>query len=182
MILFAELTVYGLALILAVVLTLGTLFLARLIQQRTGIYSGPVYVPSTDIQIAEMLELAQLKKSDRCVDLGSGDGKLVIALAQQGYHAVGIENNPFLVWISRRMIRSLGLQERASIKWGNFWNQGYTAYSVVFVYATESIMGRLGQKLHTELKPGSRVISNHFQFPKWRLDAQKNGVHRYLIM
>ena len=73
---------------------------------------GAIYYPSSDPQIATMLDLAQIKKGERAVDIGSGDGRIVRALARAGAHAHGYELNPFLVFWSWWQERALPKSQR----------------------------------------------------------------------
>src|SRR5438105_1621491 len=77
---------------------------------------GPPYVPSDDTSAAQMLKLIKSYRPKRILDMGSGDGKLVILLARQGYQVDGVELNPLLVWRSRRAIKKADLQDVASVK------------------------------------------------------------------
>jgi ribosomal protein L11 methylase PrmA len=128
---------------------------------------GPPYVPSDDESLAEMLALVKKYKHKRIIDLGSGDGKLVIALARQGCAVDGIELNPWLVWRSRRLIKRLGLKH-TRIFWGSFWNTNFSQYDTIVIYGIKHIMEPLGNKLQQELQPHSYIITNFFVFPQWK--------------
>jgi cyclopropane fatty-acyl-phospholipid synthase-like methyltransferase len=132
-----------------------------------GIFTGAHYVPTSREKVARMLRLAQLTSGDRLVDIGSGDGRLVIEAARQGAVASGFELNPILVWWSRRKIRAVHLETKAQISWKDFWHQDFSSFDVVTVYGIGHIMGLLEKKLLRELRPGARVVSNSFPFPTW---------------
>jgi len=68
-----------------------------------------------------MLKLGQVSSKDTLIDLGSGDGRILIAAACLGAKAVGYEINPFLVWKSRRLIRQARLEKLAKVYWKSFW-------------------------------------------------------------
>jgi precorrin-6B methylase 2 len=129
------------------------------------IYQGPAFVPSLGRTVAQMVQEAHIRPGMKTVDLGSGDGRVVIAMAKAGSIATGFEINPLLVWYSRYKIRKLGLQNVASIQTSSFWNQNLGEYDVVTVFGIDHVMGRLGEKLSTELKPNAIVISNAFSVP-----------------
>lgn len=135
---------------------------------------GAVYMPTADDRLAIMLKLARLKRGERAVDLGSGDGRVVIALAKAGAVAHGYEINPFLVWESRQNARLAGVADRTRFHWQSFWKVDLSAYTVVMLYGIPYIMESLEKKLRRELKPGTRVISNAFPFPTWK-PTQKVG-------
>lgn len=126
---------------------------------------GPPFVASDDDSARQILRLVAGLKPKYILDMGSGDGKLVILLASHGYKVDGIELNPLLVLRSRRAIRRAGLTRLASVKWGNFWRHDVAGYDLVVLYAVKHIMPKLEQKLSTELPPGARIVSNYFEFP-----------------
>jgi cyclopropane fatty-acyl-phospholipid synthase-like methyltransferase len=144
-----------------------------------GIFTGAHYVPTPDEKVARMLRLAQFRRGERLVDIGSGDGRLVIEAARQGAKAYGFELNPALVWWSRRKIRAAHMEREAQISWKDFWYQDFSSFDVVTVYGISHIMGSLEKKLLHELHPGSRVISNTFPFPSWKGQSE-GGVFLYI--
>ncbi len=126
---------------------------------------GPPFVASQDRVAKDMMELARGIKPNRIIDLGSGDGKLVILLAKQGHKVDGLEINPILVWRSKRAIRKAGLSKNAKIKWGNFWKADISKYDLVMLYAIKHVMPKLEVKINAELPKGAHIISNFFAFP-----------------
>ena len=126
---------------------------------------GPPYVPSDDDSAAQMLKLVKAYKPRRILDMGSGDGKLVVLLARQGYRVDGVELKPWLVYRSRRAIRRAGLGGKATVRWGNFWSFDVSSYDLVTLYAIAHAMPRLERKLRAELRPGAVIVSNFFVFP-----------------
>jgi hypothetical protein len=130
---------------------------------------GAPFEPTKEKKVKKMIKLAKIKKTDKAVDLGSGDGRLVIALAKAGAkEAHGYEINPLLVFISRRRIKKARLQKKAKIHWANFWRTSLKDYDVVTLFQFPTIMKRLGKKLRRELKKGSRVVSYHWKFHNWK--------------
>jgi hypothetical protein len=140
---------------------------------------GAIYDPSSAEETRIMAELADITQGDIAADLGSGDGRVVIALAQRGAEAHGYEVNPFLVARSRRKIRENGLQGRAYIHWGSFWRRNLSRYAVITVFQVGFVMGRLETKLQKELTPGSRVVSHYWRFPGLRPERVQGNVYRY---
>lgn len=126
---------------------------------------GAPYVPTQEDDVAAMLQAVGLKKQPRIIDLGAGDGRLVLAFARHGYHIDGIEIKPWLVWRARKRIAREKLTGIASMARGNLWNVDTNPYDVVLLYAVPHVMGRLEKKLMSELKPGSLVVSNYFALP-----------------
>lgn len=143
--------------------------------------SGAPYIPTKREGVEKMVELARVRPGARAVDIGSGDGRLVMALARAGAQAHGYEINPLLVWISRRRIRRAGLQDRATISWSNLWKADFSRFDVVTLFGVTHIMRRLERKLGRELKQGSRVVSIGFKFPTWAMAEQADGVYAYDI-
>ncbi|OGH73865.1 MAG: hypothetical protein A3C90_04730 [Candidatus Magasanikbacteria bacterium RIFCSPHIGHO2_02_FULL_51_14] len=137
---------------------------------------GAPYLPTHRESVAKMIELAQVRPADKMVDLGSGDGRIVIAFAKQGIEAHGYEVNPLLVWWSRKNIQRAGLDGRAFIHRQSFWRADFSSYSIVTIFGITHIMKGLEKKLQKELAPGARVISNAFRFPNWKLNEKKGAV------
>ena len=92
---------------------------------------GAPYVPSQEKTIRQMILLAGILPGERAIDLGSGDGRVVIALARAGAEAHGYEINPLLVWLGRRKIRKEGLEKVAFIHFKDFWSVDFSAFDMV---------------------------------------------------
>ncbi len=128
-----------------------------------------------------MIKLLKLKKGEKLVDLGSGDGRIVIAFAKLGIEAHGYEINPMLVAWSRFKIRQLSLQNKAFIHFKSYWSENLREFDAVTVYGIAHMMGRLEKKLVKELKPKSKIVSNYFELPKLKSIKQENKVWLYNI-
>ena len=102
------------------------------------IIRGAIYFPTTPHGVSVMLKLADIKPGEKIVDLGSGDGRILIAAAKMGADAVGYEINPVLVRQSRRAIARAGI--RAVVHWESFWNVDLSEFDVVIVYGIPYIM------------------------------------------
>jgi len=126
---------------------------------------GAVFFPSMRSHVEQMVALAAVGPGDRAVDLGSGDGRVVIALARTGAEAHGFEINPALVLLSRWNIQRAGFAGRAHVHWGNFWNADLSVYRAVTIFQGGYIMKRLERKAMRELPPGARVVSDYWRFP-----------------
>jgi ribosomal protein L11 methylase PrmA len=129
-------------------------------------HPGAVYYPSTDLAVARMLKLAQLSSKDTLVDLGSGDGRILIAAARLKARAIGYEINPLLVWKSRRLIREAKLDNLATVYWKSFWKADFSHASVVTVYLFPHLMNRLQSLLEKKIKHPVRLIANNYPFTK----------------
>ncbi len=156
------------------------IFLILLVAYFLGIFRGAPFVPTQADALERMIRSAEIKPGEKLADLGSGDGRIVIAAAKAGAEAHGFEINPLLVWYSRRQIKKAGLNGKAFIHWKSFWYQDFSSYQIVTLFGITSIMKNLEQKLKTELSPGSRVVSNIFRFPNWEY-TKDGSVYTYRI-
>ena len=135
---------------------------------RTG---GP-YVPTPQVVVDEMLRMAQVGSGDFVVDLGSGDGIIVLTAAQQ-YKArgMGIEIDPKLAKLSNESAKRLGVAERVSFQVQDVFKADLSRATVLTLYLLPSMMSELQSKVFSELKPGTRVVSHDYHFgDDWRPD------------
>lgn len=142
---------------------------------------GAIYEPSSPEKTRLMAEIAKVAPRERSADLGSGDGRVVIALAKEGAEAHGYEVNPFLVLRARRSIRLAGLEGRAFIHWGSFWRADLSRYDLITVFQVGFIMGRLETKVKRELRAGARIVSHHWRFPALAPESARNDIYLYRI-
>jgi SAM-dependent methyltransferase len=125
------------------------------------------YVPTPTRVVDAMLSLAAVGPNDVVFDLGSGDGRIVIAAAKRGARAVGIELEPDLVAEAGRNARKAGVANRVQFIEGDIFTADLSSASVVTLYLLSSINERLRPKLLRELKPGSRIVSHRFGMGEW---------------
>ncbi|MBI4121598.1 MAG: hypothetical protein HY470_01410 [Candidatus Ryanbacteria bacterium] len=142
---------------------------------------GAPYAGCSKERIDNLLALAGDVKGKTIADLGSGDGRVLIAFAKAGARAHGFEINPLLVIRSRRAIRTSGLEERAVVHWQSFWGEPLGNYDIITLYGISTIMRRLEKKLTRELKPGNAVLSVYFKFPTWRPSKTIGDVGMYML-
>jgi 16S rRNA A1518/A1519 N6-dimethyltransferase RsmA/KsgA/DIM1 with predicted DNA glycosylase/AP lyase activity len=140
---------------------------------------GAPYVPTHPKSIEHMLGFARPAPGEKAADIGSGDGRLLIALGRAGVEAHGYEINPLLVLLSRWRIRRAGLSDKAFVHWRNFWAVDFSEFQIVTVFGIGHIMRPLETKLQKELPVGARVISNIFPFPNWHPDDALDGILLY---
>jgi SAM-dependent methyltransferase len=131
-----------------------------------------MFVP-TNIDVAlGMLRLAGVGDSDVVYDLGSGDGRLVIAAAKRyGARGVGIDIDPSLVVEAARNADTAGVTGRVSFRKADLFQTPLGDATVVTLYLTPSLNLRLRPKLLKELRPGARVVSNNFDMGEWEPDS-----------
>lgn len=128
------------------------------------------FVPSPQVVVDKMVELAGVKKGDVVYDLGSGDGRIVIAAAKKGARAVGFEIDPELVGESRANIKKAGVQDMAEIRNQDILTVDLSPASVVTMYLLPDVNLKLKPNLLSQLKPGSRVVSHSFDMGDWKPD------------
>jgi SAM-dependent methyltransferase len=129
------------------------------------------FVPAPHEVVNRMLELAEIKQGDVLYDLGSGDGRIVVAAAKKfGIRAVGFEIDPGLVKDSQQFIKQAGLEELVEIREQDIRTVDFSPASVVTMYLYPAANLRLRPVLMRELKPGSRVISHDFGMGSWKPD------------
>src|SRR3954469_16996289 len=135
--------------------------------ERTG---GP-YVPTPQAVVDAMLELAKVGAGDFVIDLGSGDGRIVLTAAQRyGARGFGIEIDPELVQQSNAEAQRRGIGDRVSFKEQDVLQAQVEEASVLTLYLLPGMMQSLEAKLMCELKPGTRIVSHDFPFGEWKPD------------
>ena len=145
-------------------------------------FGGAPFVASSKMNIAKAMALADIKAEDRIADLGSGDGLVLFAAAHtSAQDIIGFEIDPILVATSFRDAKKKGLENRICVETKNFWDADLSPFDVVFVFQIPYAMPRLAEKLKAELKPGSRIVSNNFQFKNWTPAKQDGEVYLYII-
>lgn len=144
------------------------LILAVLLWALRVMLRGAPYLPSKPQAIKEMVEYSQAGPGRAVAELGSGDGRVMIALAKTGAEVVGYENNPLLVWWSRRRIAVAGVGKLAEVRRGNLWKADLSSYDAIVVFGFTHLMDRLGRKINQEGKPKVIVVSNAFRIPSLR--------------
>ena len=131
------------------------------------------YVPTPPVVVDTMLRLAGVGPEDYVIDLGSGDGRIVIAAAKQrGARGFGVEIDGELVGIARREAQRAGVAGRVEFKEQNLFVTDVSVASVVMMYLYPRLMMQLRPRLFAELKPGTRVVAHEFDMDDWRPDAQ----------
>lgn len=128
-----------------------------------------IWVPTPDDVVNKMLDVAQVQPGDRLVDLGSGDGKIVIAAAKRHANAKGIEYNHDMVLHSQRLARDAGV--KVELVQGDIFESNFSNADVVTMY----LLPGLNQKLRPTLlamKPGTRVVSHAFDMHPWEPDEK----------
>ncbi|XP_044513055.1 adenine nucleotide translocase lysine N-methyltransferase isoform X2 [Gracilinanus agilis] len=129
------------------------------------------YVPASKRQVQNVLNLLQ-GRSGKIVDLGSGDGRIVLAAYRRGFYpAVGYELNPWLLRLSRLHAWRAGCAQRVCYLKEDLWKVNLADCSNITVFLAPSVLSLLETKLLAELPNEARVISGRFPFPNWEPTA-----------
>ncbi|KAL0277838.1 UNVERIFIED_CONTAM: hypothetical protein PYX00_004981 [Menopon gallinae] len=122
------------------------------------------YVPATPKQVENVLE-ALKGKSGKVIDLGSGDGRIVMAAARNGFHSTGIELNVVLVIYSKLVSLFSGLQNKPKFYLRNIFKFNLKPYRNVVIFGVDSMMEQLKIKFSQELLEGTHIIACRFPLP-----------------
>ncbi len=128
-----------------------------------------VWVPTPQTLVEKMLDMAKVTPQDIVTDLGSGDGRTVIAAAKRGARATGIEFNPDMVELSKRNAAEAGVTARATFINADLFATDFSKSTVVTMFLLPELNLRLRPKL-LDMKPGTRVVSNSFTMEDWSPD------------
>lgn len=140
-----------------------------------------IWVPTPDDLVEAMLDMAEVAPADYVIDLGAGDGRIVIAAASRGARATGVEYNPDMVELSKRNAEKAGVAARAGFINADLFTTDLRPASVITMY----LLPQLNLKLRPailDLKPGTRVVSHSFTMGEWRADqkVEREGRIAYL--
>lgn len=130
-----------------------------------------LWVPTPQILAVRMLELAGVSARDYVIDLGSGDGRIVIEAARRGARALGIEYNPDLVALSRRTAEKEGVGAGARFVQGDIFASDFSAATVLTLFLLPELNLRLRPAI-LALKPGTRIVSHYFDMGDWEPDRR----------
>ena len=128
-----------------------------------------VWVPTSQSLVDKMLDMAQLTPQDRLVDLGSGDGRLVITAAKRGASARGIEFNPDMVALSKRQAEAEGVAGRASFEHADIFESDFSDATVVTLFLLPTLNLKLRPVL-LDMPAGTRIVANSFDMGDWEPD------------
>ena len=140
-------------------------------------YSGQpgkdvVWVPTPPELVEKMLDMAKVTPQDLVMDLGSGDGRNIIGAAKRGARAIGVEYNPDMVELSRRLAKEAGVADKATFVQGDMYEADISKASVMALFLLTSNLDKLKDKF-LALKPGSRIVLNTFAVTGWSADESE---------
>src|SRR5207344_1449998 len=129
-----------------------------------------VWVPTPPVLVEKMLDMARVTPQDYVMDLGSGDGRNVIAAAKRGARALGVEYNPDMVELSRRIAAKEGVADKAQFVQGDMYEADISQATVLALFLLTDNLRRLTPKF-LDLKPGTRIVLNHYGIEGWEPEA-----------
>jgi len=132
-----------------------------------------VWVPTPQIVVDKMLDLAKVTKDDFVMDLGSGDGRTVITAAKRGARAMGVEYNPDMVELSKRNAEKEGVADKATFVKADLFKTDFSRADVITMFLLPSINLKLRPAI-LKLKPGTRIVSNTFDMGEWASDETES--------
>lgn len=141
--------------------------------------AGAVYYPTKPETVREMLLMANAGPDDVVIDLGSGDGRFLIAAAKLGARAIGYETDPVLVWESRRNIKKAGLEHLCSVRLKSLYKADFNEGTIITLYLFPKFMDRLQTIMEKKLTHPLRLISNDYQFPRKKFTKQQGKLFLY---
>lgn len=131
-----------------------------------------VWVPTSPELVEKMLDMAKVTAEDVVIDLGSGDGRMVIAAARRGARALGVEFNPDMVKLSRQAAAEAGVADRATFVEGDMFEADISEATVLALFLLPENLRRLEPKFRA-LRPGTRIVVNTFGIPDWEPVAKE---------
>lgn len=149
--------------LIAVMLCEGLLILFGVYLIWSWITKTPFY-PSKTKPLDDLAKELNLCKDMKFIDIGSGDGRIVVWAANNGFEAHGIEFNPFLSLYSKIVIILKGLKGRAKIFNKDFRQHDFTTYNIAYLYIFPEHMDEVSTKLFNEMDSGSVIVTNTFKF------------------
>jgi SAM-dependent methyltransferase len=134
-------------------------------------YSGQpgkdvVWVPTPDSMVEKMLDIASVTADDYVIDLGSGDGRNVIAAAKRGATALGVEYNDKMVTLSRELAAKAGVADKATFVQGDMFAADISKASALVLFLLSENLNKLVPKF-LAMKPGTRIVVNTFRINGW---------------
>ena len=129
-----------------------------------------VWVPTPPELVEKMMDMAQVGPNDIVMDLGSGDGRNIIAAAKRGATAIGVEYNPDMVELSTRLAKEAGVAGKATFVQGDMYTADISKATVMALFLLPDNLRKLSDKFFN-LRPGSRLVLNTFAIPDWEADV-----------
>ncbi|MEH6498382.1 MAG: class I SAM-dependent methyltransferase [Pseudoalteromonas distincta] len=163
-------------------------FAASLLFSASNINAAPhldvPYVPTPPDVVQRMLEMAEVQPDDNLIDLGSGDGRIVVAAVRDFdvQNALGIDLDPERVAEARAIAEQEGIADRATFEQGDLFEKDLSEASVLTMYLLSTVNARLRPVILETMEPGTRIVSHAFDMGPWEADEfdTVNGASVYL--
>lgn len=130
------------------------------------------YVPTPEKVVERMLDVTDVQPSDYVIDLGSGDGRIVIAAAKRGASGHGIDLDPERVAEARERAEKEGVADQIMFMEQNIFDTDFSEASVITMYLLPSVNKKLRPELLDKLQPGTEVVSHSFDMGEWKPDKE----------
>lgn len=142
---------------------------------------GAPYAPIHKEHLPVMLKLLKIQPGEKALDIGAGDGRIVIALAKAGADAYGYEINPLLVLWAKINIARSGMRGKAHVHLQNFITADFSTFDIFTTYLTQFGMRNVENKLMKEAKPTARIAADFFQLPIWKASKHESTIYLYEV-
>jgi SAM-dependent methyltransferase len=143
------------------------------------------FVPTPYETVEEMLKLANVGPGDYVIDLGSGDGRIVIAAAKRGAYGHGIDIDPKRISEAKKNASKAGMENRVLFIEGNLFETDFSRASVITMYLLNSVNMKLRPNLLKNLRPGTRIVSYYFNMNDWepdkRIEVNNSDIYFWII-
>ena len=131
-----------------------------------------VWVPTPQVLVNKMLDMAKVTPQDQVIDLGSGDGRTVITAAKRGATSIGVEYNPDMVALSKFNAKKDGVNGKATFTKADIFECDFSKANVVTMFLLPSINMKLRPKI-LDMRPGTRIVTNSFTMEDWEADQSE---------
>jgi SAM-dependent methyltransferase len=138
---------------------------------------GAPYLPTLKPQMLDAIKLADLKLGQHILELGCGDGKILIEAARQGYRVTGYELNPILFLIAK--LRSWKYRKQVRVVLGNFWQAQWPEADAIFVFLLPRYMSKLDAAIKSKIDKPIKLVSIAFEIPNSKPVQTSTGVYLY---
>ncbi|HEX5744057.1 MAG TPA: hypothetical protein VFX84_01245 [Candidatus Saccharimonadales bacterium] len=138
---------------------------------------GAPYLPTLSPQVKAALDLAGLKRGQTMLELGCGDGRVLVAAAGKGLNVVGYELNPLLAFVA--WARTRRYRKQVKVVWGDFWRAEWPPADAIFTFLLPRYMKKLDEKCERYPHKPVRLVSFAFTVPGRKANASKRGVYMY---
>jgi hypothetical protein len=138
---------------------------------------GAPFLPTLKKQVKPAIKLINLKPGQTILELGSGDGRVLIAAAEAGLNAVGYELNPLLVLYS--LVKTHKYRSQIKIIWGNYWKKTWPEADGIFVFLLDPYMNKLNTRIIQTYQNPIKLVSFAFKLPNRVEDKEKHGLYLY---